>query len=158
MILTIKSKYGDQNFDFVLHGWLVIVTVMFLNLWNIKTIDVTNLTSMDLRQNHIREVGVQTLANFLCDNHTLTSLDLGQNQIGVIGIAVLIEALSDNHHLITLNLGCNQIDDVCVQTIAKWLQTITPWPHWIFATDGSIHGQKLRCDTAHVCQLEQLPR
>ncbi|CAF0986556.1 unnamed protein product [Adineta steineri] len=85
----------------------------------------TTITTLDLQSNSICNTGVQHLADALKHNTKLTTLHLQYNQIGDVGAQHLSSALRNNMTLTTLNLRCNQIRNVGTQHLADALKNNT---------------------------------
>ncbi|CAF1140420.1 unnamed protein product [Rotaria sordida] len=80
------------------------------------------LTALYLRNNKIRSLGAQHLADALRNNTTLTTLGLQCNELGPLGAEHLADALQNNTTLTTLYLGGNEIGDKGAQHLAKALR------------------------------------
>jgi Ran GTPase-activating protein (RanGAP) involved in mRNA processing and transport len=85
----------------------------------------TGLTFLDLRCNHIRDAGAESLSNALTVNTSLTHLDLANNDIGVSGAQALGAMLRVNTALTHLRLSHNQIVDAGAKSLALSLRVNT---------------------------------
>ncbi|KAG0345620.1 hypothetical protein BG004_003464 [Podila humilis] len=83
----------------------------------------TAVTTMDLTNNQIGQVGTQVLAEALMTNQTLIALNLKSNFIGEAGARSFAIALEINRTLADLNLCSNEIDDAGACSLAKVLET-----------------------------------
>ncbi|KAL1495116.1 hypothetical protein AB1Y20_016983 [Prymnesium parvum] len=83
----------------------------------------SGVTSLDLRENNIRDEGAAHIAEALKTTATLTSLNLGENEIGAEGAAHIAEALKTNATLTSLNLRGNDIGAEGAAHIAEALKT-----------------------------------
>ena len=80
------------------------------------------LTSLDLREQSIKDDTITHLANVLQSNHSLESLDLSINDITAVGAAALAEMLQVNQTLTFLSLANNQIGDEGCIALATTLE------------------------------------
>ena len=83
----------------------------------------TNLNTLDLNWNAVKDEGTGRLAVALVTNSTLTTLRLINNQVGDEGAARLAEALTTNSTLSILNLGYNGVRDEGAGRLAEALAT-----------------------------------
>lgn len=84
------------------------------------------LESLDLRGNHISDIGAQALASSLSSkSSSLVCLNLGYNRIGNDGIQALSQALrsSNNDKLQRINLSCNVFGQEGANALAHMLET-----------------------------------
>lgn len=81
----------------------------------------SSLESLDLRGNHISDVGAQALACALVES-SLTSLNLGYNRIGDVGMNALCSTLNRTN-LECLNLSCNLFGQEGANSLAASLKT-----------------------------------
>eukprot|EP00463_Aulacantha_scolymantha_P001418 TRINITY_DN202_c0_g2_i1.p1 TRINITY_DN202_c0_g2~~TRINITY_DN202_c0_g2_i1.p1 ORF type:complete len:300 (+),score=50.77 TRINITY_DN202_c0_g2_i1:192-1091(+) len=79
----------------------------------------TKLTTLELMNNKIGDIGIKYLVNALKTNSKLTEIDLLENQITDDGIEIFASLLKDNQTLTKLNLGRNEITCVGATTIAN---------------------------------------
>ena len=87
-----------------------------------KALEINNtLTTLNLPQNNISNIGATALAKALKINNTLTTLNLQQNDIGDEGVFALAEALKTNNTLTTLNLQQNDIGNEGVNRLVHVL-------------------------------------
>ena len=87
-----------------------------------KALEKNNtLTTLNLPQNNISNIGATALAKALKINNTLTTLNLQQNDIGDEGVFALAEALKTNNTLTTLNLQQNDIGNEGVNRLVHVL-------------------------------------
>ena len=84
----------------------------------------STLTSVDLEDNDISDVGATYLAQMLAENTTLLCLSLSQNQIGDAGMKLLANALAHrNTCLQYLNLSANtEISDESIGSITAMME------------------------------------
>ena len=80
------------------------------------------LTSLDLSNMHINDVGATLIAEALKGNTSLEYLNLNTNQIGDIGTTALANTLKTNNTLKILYLDINQITSTGVIALANALQ------------------------------------
>lgn len=81
------------------------------------------LESLDLRGNHIGDIGAQALANALQDS-TIVHVNLGYNRIGDKGLVALSQAVKlDSCALQGLNLSCNVFGQEGTNHLALALKT-----------------------------------
>ena len=85
---------------------------------------LTNLTTLDLRNNQIGDAGVRAIAERLTN---LTKLDLGNNLIGEAGARAIAERLTN---LTELRLWDNQIGEAGARAIAERLTNLTTLDIW----------------------------
>ncbi|MBS0359701.1 MAG: NACHT domain-containing protein [Proteobacteria bacterium] len=85
----------------------------------------TTLMHLKLRRNQISGTGATEIARALEKNTTLTSLDLEENQIGEAGAREIARALEKNTTLTSLDLGFNRIGAVGAGEIARGLEKNT---------------------------------
>ena len=107
---TVDEKIGDTE---------VIKIAKALEINN--TLINTQLTTLNLPQNNISNIGAIVLAEALKTNKTLTTLNLQQNDIGDEGVFALAEALKTNNTLTTLNLQQNDIGNEGVNRLVHVL-------------------------------------
>ncbi len=80
-----------------------------LLLAQVLTKDNTSLTTLDLTDSDIADVGAEHLANMLKTNTSLESLDLCDNNITSMGVSHLAEALKHNATLKVMRLDGNTL-------------------------------------------------
>lgn len=80
----------------------------------------STLTSLNLRNNPIGDIGIRNLMETLKHNKFLTNLYLVSNSLGSEGILCLADTLRQNTSLIVLSLWSN-IGDECAHLLANAL-------------------------------------
>jgi len=76
----------------------------------------TSLTTLDLHDNEIGDIGLKSISNVLPQNSSLIELNLYDNSIGDEGATIMSQALKQNTSLTKLPLSDNSIEDEVLLT------------------------------------------
>lgn len=120
----------------------------------------SSLESLDLRGNHISDIGAQALAGALKqESSSLACLNLGYNRIGDDGIQALSQVLGqDSCTLQCLNLSCNAFGQEGAHYLALSLKTNSSLKQVSLFCNHISHAAcvELACSLKHNFTLEQL--
>lgn len=117
----------------------------------------TTLTKLDLRNNALRSVGIETLCDALRDNVMLESLSLSWNGCKAKGAVMIAKSLETNTHLRRLNFSINRIgnEGVCafahLITVNTTLGTLNIEMH-----EGDESGKRTLRDAFHKSTIKKL--
>lgn len=80
------------------------------------------MTTLDIGNNPIGDVGAIAFSNILKNNNNLVQLNLSGNEISDDGAAAIAQSLTDNSKLTHMGLYNNKITDIGAEAIANALK------------------------------------